>query len=43
MEATVHGLIRLGVMTVLHTDGPLDFIALKNRLLVADGVLGQHL
>ena len=43
LDTTVHGPIRLGVMTALQIDGPLDFTTLKKRLNVADGALGLHL
>jgi len=43
LDTAVHGPIRLGVMTALQIDGPLDFTTLKKRLNVADGALGLHL
>ena len=43
LDSTVHGPIRLGVLTALQCDGPLDFTTLKQRLQVADGSLGMHL
>lgn len=43
LDTTVHGPIRLGVLTSLQVDGPLDFTALKKRLEVSDGALGLHL
>jgi len=43
LDTTVHGPVRLGVLTALRTDGPLDFTTLKKRLDVADGVMGLHL
>jgi DNA-binding HxlR family transcriptional regulator len=43
LDTAVHGPIRLGVMTALQIDGPLDFTTLKKRLNVVDGVLGLHL
>jgi DNA-binding HxlR family transcriptional regulator len=43
LDTTVHGPVRLGVLTSLHTDGGLDFTTLKKRLDVVDGVLGLHL
>ena len=43
LDTAVHGPIRLGVMTALQIDGPLDFTTLKKRLGVADGALGLHL
>ncbi len=43
LDTVVHGPIRLGVLTALQTDGPLDFTTLKKRLDVADGAMGIHL
>jgi len=43
LDTLVHGPVRLGALTALHMDGPLDFTALKKRLNVADGSLGMHL
>lgn len=43
LDTTVHGPVRLGVLTSLQVDGPLDFTALKKRLAVSDGALGLHL
>jgi len=43
LDTLIHGPIRLGVVTALKTDGPLDFTTLKKRLNVADGALGIHL
>jgi predicted ArsR family transcriptional regulator len=43
LDATVHGPVRLGVLTALKTDGTLDFSSLKRRLVVTDGALGMHL
>jgi len=43
LDTLVHGPIRLGVVTALQADGPLDFTTLKKRLEVADGALGIHL
>ena len=43
LDTAVHGPVRLGVMTALQIDGPLDFTTLKKRLNVADGALGLHL
>jgi DNA-binding MarR family transcriptional regulator len=42
LDTAVHGPIRLGLLTALRMDGPLDFTTLKKRLAVADGVLGLH-
>jgi DNA-binding MarR family transcriptional regulator len=43
LDTTVHGPVRLGVLTILQTDGGMDFTTLKKRLHVVDGVLGLHL
>jgi DNA-binding MarR family transcriptional regulator len=43
LDSAVHGPIRLGALTSLHTDGPLDFTTLRKRLDVAHGALGMHL
>src|SRR5262249_23082815 len=43
LDTAVHGPVRLGVLTALRMDGPLDFTTLKKRLDVADGTLGLHL
>ena len=43
LDTTVHGPIRLGVMTALLVDGPLDFTTLKKRLDVSDGAIGPQL
>ncbi|MFC1525897.1 transcriptional regulator [Candidatus Latescibacterota bacterium] len=43
LDTSVHGPIRLGVLTAVHMSGPLDFTSLKKRLQVADGALGKHL
>lgn len=43
LDTAVHGPVRLGVLTALQLDGPLDFTTLKKRLAVADGTLGLHL
>lgn len=42
-DTAVHGPVRLGVLTALQMDGPLDFTTLKKRLEVANGALGLHL
>jgi DNA-binding MarR family transcriptional regulator len=42
LDTAVHGPVRLGVLTALQMDGPLNFTTLKKRLGVADGVLGLH-
>jgi DNA-binding HxlR family transcriptional regulator len=43
LDTAVHGPIRLGIMTALQVDGPLDFTSLKKRLETADGSLNLHL
>jgi DNA-binding PadR family transcriptional regulator len=43
LDTTVHGPLRLGVLTALQLDGPQDFTALKKRLEAADGSLGLQL
>jgi DNA-binding MarR family transcriptional regulator len=43
LDTTIHGPVRLGVLTALQIDGPLDFTTLKKRLAVTDGALGLHL
>ncbi len=43
LDTAVHGPVRLGVLTALRIDGPLDFTTLRKRLDVGDGVLGLHL
>ena len=43
INSAVHGPIRLGVLTAIQIDGPLDFTTIKKRLNVADGALGTHL
>jgi DNA-binding PadR family transcriptional regulator len=43
LDTTVHGPLRLGVLTALQLDGPQDFTALKKRLDTADGSLGLQL
>jgi hypothetical protein len=43
LDTTVHGPLRLGVLTALQLDGPHDFTTLKKRLEVQDGSLGLQL
>ncbi|MGA2032020.1 MAG: transcriptional regulator [Thermoguttaceae bacterium] len=43
LDTTVHGPLRLAVLTALQLDGPHDFTILKKRLEVADGSLGLQL
>lgn len=43
LDTVVHGPLRLGILTRLEVDGPLDFTALKQHLDATDGLLGSHL
>jgi DNA-binding MarR family transcriptional regulator len=43
LDTVVHGPVRLGVITALHVEGPLDFTTLVKRFDVADGAMGVHL
>ena len=43
LDTTVHGPLRLGVLTALQLDGPQDFTTLKKRLETADGSLSLQL
>ncbi len=43
LDTAVHGPIRLGVLTALATDGPIDFTTLKQRLHLSDGAVGPQL
>ena len=43
LDTTVHGPLRLGVLTALQTQGSRDFTALKQQLSATDGSLGMHL
>jgi DNA-binding PadR family transcriptional regulator len=43
LDSAVNGPVRLGILTVLCVDGPLDFTTLKKRLAVSDGAIGPHL
>ena len=43
LDTAVHGPIRLGVLSSLQINGPLDFTTLKDRLGAADGAMGSHL
>jgi DNA-binding MarR family transcriptional regulator len=43
LDTTVHGPVRLGALTALHMNGPMDFTSLKKQLQVSDGTLGMHL
>ena len=43
LDTAVHGPARLGVLTLLQTQGSTDFTALRDALRVTDGALGMHL
>jgi DNA-binding PadR family transcriptional regulator len=43
LDTAVHGSTRLGVLTVLQTDGATDYTTLKQRLKLSDGALGPQL
>ncbi|MGH7245199.1 MAG: transcriptional regulator [Phycisphaerales bacterium] len=43
LDTTVHGPLRLGVLTALKLDGPHDFTTLKKRLDAADGSLALQM
>ena len=43
LDTAVHGPIRLGALSALQVDGPLDFTTLRKRLEATDGSLGLHL
>src|SRR5262245_26585278 len=43
LDTAVHGPLRLGILTALRVDGPLDFTTLKKRLGAGDGAVGPHL
>lgn len=43
LDTAVHGPLRLGILSALRMDGPLDFTTLKKRLGASDGNLGLHL
>lgn len=43
IDSAVHGPLRLGVLTSLQIEGPLDFTTLKKRLDAVDGSLSMHL
>jgi DNA-binding HxlR family transcriptional regulator len=43
LDTTVHGPLRLGILTALQMDGPHNFTTLKKRLEASDGALGAHL
>ena len=43
LDTGVHGPVRLGILTALALDGPLDFTTLKKRLELSDGAIAPHL
>ena len=43
LDTAVHGPVRLGILTAVQVDGPLDFTTLRKRLDVSDGTIGPHL
>lgn len=43
LDPVVHGPARLGILTVLQVNGTADFMTLKRRLNLTDGLLGSHL
>ena len=43
IDTAVHGPVRLGVLSALQMDGPIDFTTLCKRLDVVDGAMGVHL
>lgn len=43
LDTTVHGPLRLGILTALQLNGPHDFTTLKKRLEAADGSLALQL
>ncbi len=43
VDDTIHAKARLGIMTILVTEGKADFRDLKARLDLTDGNLGAHL
>ena len=43
LDTTVHGPLRLGVLTTLQLDGSQHFTSLKKRLDASDGSLGLQL
>ncbi len=43
LDTTVHGPMRLGILTALQMDGPHNFTTLAKRLKASDGALGMHL
>lgn len=43
LDTAVHGPARLGVLTILQTQGSTDFTTLRDALAATDGALGMHL
>ncbi|KXV57243.1 transcriptional regulator [Acetobacter senegalensis] len=43
VDETIHGRVRLGIMTFLAATGTADFTTLKTHLQVSDGNLSTHL
>ncbi len=43
LDTAVHGPLRLGVLTILQTQGSRDFRRLRDALEATDGSLGMHL
>jgi len=43
LDTAVHGPLRLGILTALRVDGPLDFTTLKKRMDAPDGSMSMHL
>ncbi|GAL97624.1 transcriptional regulator [Acetobacter tropicalis NRIC 0312] len=43
LDETIHGRVRLGIMTFLASTGTADFTTLKAHLQVSDGNLSTHL
>ena len=43
LDTAVHGPARLGILSILRLNGPLDFTTLKKRLELSDGGIGPHL
>ena len=43
LDTVVHGPVRLGVLTLLQVNGPLDFTTLSKRFEMPDGAIGMNL
>ena len=43
LDTAVHGPARLGVLTILQTQGSTDFSTLRDALAATDGAIGMHL